>query len=413
MVPLVTSASSYYLSTTLYCILLYITDPERRKYGAFGYLACLSTTLYCILLYITDPERRKYGAFGYLGLLILLINNIILYITVYYRPREKEVWCLWLPWPPDPAYQQHYTVYYCILQTQREGSMVPLVTSASSYYLSTTLYCILLYITDPERRKYGAFGYLGLLILLINNIILYITVYYRPREKEVWCLWLPRPPHPAYQQHYTVYYCILQTQREGSMVPLVTLASSFCLSTTLYCILLYITDPERRKYGAFGYLGLLILLINNIILYITVYYRPREKEVWCLWLPWPPHSAYQQHYTVYYCILQTQREGSMVPLVTLASSFCLSTTLYCILLYITDPERRKYGAFGYLGLLILLINNIILYITVYYRPREKEVWCLWLPWPPHSTYQQHYTVYYCILQTQREGSMVPLVTSAS
>ena len=222
--------------------------------------------------------------------------------------------------------------------------MVPLVTLASSSCLSTTLYCILLYITDPERRKYGAFGYLGLLILLINNIILYITVYYRPREKEVWCLWLPWPPHSAYQQYYTVYYCILQTQREGSMVPLVTLASSFCLSTTLYCILLYITDPERRKYGAFGYLGLLILLINNIILYITVYYRPREKEVWCLWLPWPPHSAYQQYYTVYYCILQTQREGSMVPLVTSASSFCLSTTLYCILLYITDPERRKYGA---------------------------------------------------------------------
>ena len=184
--------------------------------------------------------------------------------------------------------------------------MVPLVTLASSFYLSTILYCILLYITDPERRKYGAFGYLGLLILLINNIILYITVYYRPREKEVWCLWLPWPPHPAYQQHYTVYYCILQTQREGSMVPLVTLASSFCLSTILYCILLYITDPERRKYGAFGYLGLLILLINNIILYITVYYRPREKEVWCLWLPWPPHSAYQQHYTVYYCLLQTR-----------------------------------------------------------------------------------------------------------
>ena len=292
--------------------------------------SCLSTTLYCILLYITDPERRKYGAFGYLGLLILLINNIILYITVYYRPREKEVWCLWLPWPPDLC-------------------------------LSTTLYCILLYITDPERRKYGAFGYLGLLILLINNIILYITVYYRPREKEVWCLWLPRPPDSAYQQHYTVYYCILQTQREGSMVPLVTLASSSCLSTTLYCILLYITDPERRKYGAFGYLR-------------------------------PPHSTYQQHYTVYYCILQTQREGSMVPLVTSASSFYLSTILYCILLYITDPERRKYGAFGYLGLLILLINNIILYITVYYRPREKEVWCLWLPWPPHSAYQQYYTV---------------------
>ena len=154
------------------------------------------------------------------------------------------------------------------------------------------------------------------------------------------------------------------------MVPLVTLASSFCLSTILYCIMLY--D-----------------------------YRPREKEVWCLWLPWPPHSTYQQYYTVYYCILQTQREGSMVPLVTLASSFCLSTTLYCILLYITDPERRKYGAFGYLGLLILLINNIILYITVYYRPREKEVWCLWLPWPPDPAYQQHYTVYYCILQTQR------------
>ena len=143
--------------------------------------------------------------------------------------------------------------------------MVPLVTSASSYYLSTLFYCILLYITDPERRKYGAFGYLGLLILLINNIILALV---------------------------DMFTCILQTQREGSMVPLVTLASSFCLSTTLYW---------------------------HLLTCLPVYYRPREKEVWCLWLPRPPDSAYQQHYTVYYCILQTQREGSMVPLVTSAS----------------------------------------------------------------------------------------------
>ncbi|KAL4233158.1 hypothetical protein ACF0H5_007843 [Mactra antiquata] len=66
-------------SYPLFLVLMLLGGILYPKLSAFcGVLWIAARVVYAIGYYTGDPERRKYGAFGYIGLLILLGCNVIL-----------------------------------------------------------------------------------------------------------------------------------------------------------------------------------------------------------------------------------------------------------------------------------------------------------------------------------------------